>query len=63
MSMLLLNSFRSFLRKNPAYEPDLVELSAIIYILSCKMVGVKPVGNLVPVATKRRNQQSTANQK
>ena len=54
MSMLLLNSFRSFLRKNPAYEPDLVELSAVIYILSCKMIGVKPAGNLVPAATKRR---------
>ena len=56
MSMLLLNSFRSFLRKNPGYEPDLVELSAIVYLLSCKMMGVKPMGNLVPAAAKRRNQ-------
>ena len=59
---MLLNNIRSFFRKNPAYESDLVELSAIIYMLSCKMIGVKPVGNLIPVAAKRQNQQSATNQ-
>ena len=61
MSMLLMNSFRSFLRKNPQYQPDLVELSAIIYLLSCKMIGVKPVGNLVPAMARHRKQQTAAN--
>ena len=46
--MILLNNVRSFFRKNPAYEPDMVELSAVIYILSCKMIGVQPTGCLVP---------------
>jgi len=59
--MMLLNDVRSFFRKNPAYEPDLVELSAVIYILSCKMIGVKPAGNLVPTATQRMAQQSATN--
>ncbi len=51
--MLLLNDIRSFFRKNPAYEPNMVELSAAIYILSCKMVGVKATGALVPAPRNR----------
>ena len=44
--MMFLKHVKSFLRKNPAYEPDLVELSAVVYLLSCKMVGVKPTTKL-----------------
>lgn len=44
--MALLNNIKTFLRKNPAYEPDLVELSAAVYLLSCKMIGVQPTKNL-----------------
>lgn len=58
MSMILLNTVRSFFRKHPAYEPDLVELSAVVYILSCKMVGVKTSGALIGTPTKCRNKQS-----
>jgi len=44
--MMFLKHVKSFLRKNPAYEPDLVELSAVVYLLSCKMVGVEPTTKL-----------------
>lgn len=40
--MMLLHDIQTFFRKNPAYEPSLVELSAAVYILSCKMMGEKP---------------------
>lgn len=60
MSMILLNTVRSFFRKNPAYEPDLVELSAVVYILSCKMVGVKPSCALIGTPPKRRNKKPRA---
>ena len=56
--MKLLDDVRGFFRKNPAYEPDLVELSAVVYLLSCKMVGVKPTTQLS--ATYRRKKQTSA---
>ena len=56
--MKLLDDVRGFFRKNPAYEPDLVELSAVVYLLSCKMVGVKPTTQLS--ATYRRKKQPRA---
>ena len=56
--MMLMNSVKSFFRKNPAYEPDLVELSAVVYLLSCKMVGVKPTTQLS--ATYRKIKQTRA---
>lgn len=40
--MRLLDDVQSFFRKNPDYEPSLVELSAAVYVLSCKMIGFKP---------------------
>ncbi|MBQ6735933.1 MAG: hypothetical protein IJQ90_00385 [Alphaproteobacteria bacterium] len=58
MTMKLLDDVRGFFRKNPAYEPDLVELSAVVYLLSCKMVGVKPTTQLS--ATYRRKKQPRA---
>lgn len=56
--MMLMNTVKSFFRKNPAYEPDLVELSAVVYLLSCKMVGVKPTMQLS--ATYRKVKQTRA---
>ncbi len=58
--MLLLNHIRAFLRKHPAYEPDMVELSAAIHILSCKQVGVK---NNLGTTTNCEYKQSRANNK
>ncbi len=58
MTMKLLDDVRGFFRKNPAYEADLVELSAVVYLLSCKMVGVKPTTQLS--ATYRRKKQPRA---
>ena len=40
--MKLLDTVQTFFRKNPAYEASLVELSAAVYVLACKMVGFKP---------------------
>lgn len=61
--MVLLNNVRSFFRRNPAYEPDMIELSAVIYILSCKMVGVKPNGALVPTARNCHTEKGRPTQK
>lgn len=40
--MELLDTVQNFFRKNPGYEASLVELSAAVYVLSCKMIGFKP---------------------
>ena len=61
MPMLLMDSVSDFLRKNPKYRPDTAEVSAIIYVLSCKSVGLKPSVDLISAITKRRNQQRAAN--
>lgn len=58
--MALLNTIKTFLRKNPAYEPDLVELSAAIYLLSCKMIGVRPTKNLATASYRKVKQTRTA---
>ena len=52
--MMLLNDIKSFFRKNPAYMPDLVELSAAIYLLSCKMVGTAPTTKLSPTYRRQK---------
>ena len=58
--MMLMNAVKTFFRKNPAYEPDLVELSAVVYILSCKMVGVKTTTNLSTASYRKVKQTCTA---
>jgi len=60
--MMLLKSVRRFFMTNPGYQADLVELSAIIYILSCKMIGVKPVGCLIPKPRRCVSTRRTTNE-
>ena len=48
--MLLLNNIRNFFKKNPAYEPELVELTAAIYVLSCRAMYEKPKQSFVAMA-------------
>ena len=46
-SMALLHTIRTFFVKNPAYEPDLNELLASIYVLSCRAMSEKPQKSLM----------------
>ncbi len=48
--MILLNTIRTFFVKNPSYEPDLNEILASIYVLSCRAMGEKPQKSLMGTA-------------
>lgn len=50
--MKLLKQIQTFLRQHPEYEPSMVELSAAIYVLSCKMMGEKSKSELISRAVK-----------
>ncbi len=59
-SMALLHTIRTFFVKNPAYEPDLNELLASIYVLSCRAMSEKPQKSLMETAYRRKKQTRTA---
>lgn len=56
-SMALLHTIRTFFIKNPAYEPDLNELIASIYVLSCRAMGDRPQKSLMGTAYRRQKQR------
>ena len=58
--MALLHTIRTFFVKNPAYEPDLNELLASIYVLSCRARGEKPQKSLMDTAYRRKKQSRAA---
>ena len=58
--MALLHAIRTFFVKNPAYEPDLNELIASIYVLSCRAMGEKPKNSLMKTAYRRQKQPRPA---
>ena len=58
--MALLHTIRTFFVKNPAYEPDLNELLASIYVLSCRAMGEKPQKSLMDTAYRRIKQPRAA---
>ena len=58
--MALLHTIRTFFVKNPAYEPDLNELLASIYVLSCRAMGEKPQKSIMGTAYRRKKQPRAA---
>ena len=45
--MLMLKNLQNFIKQHPAYEPDLIELSGMVYILACKMMGAEVGRDLI----------------
>lgn len=60
--MLLLNNIRNFFKKNPAYEPELVELTAAIYVLSCRAMYEKPNPSFIAMLQRGDKKHRTGNE-
>lgn len=54
--MQFLNHIRRFFRDNPQYLPDILELAAAIYFISCKQMGAGPKSHLFRRNAARRQQ-------
>ncbi len=60
--MLLLNNIRNFFKKNPAYEPELVEITAAIYVLSCRAMYEKPNPSFLAMVQGKCKKHRTGNE-
>lgn len=60
--MLMLNTIRNFFKTHPAYEPELVEITAAIYILSCKAMYEKPKTSFVAMVQRGGKKRRAGNE-